>query len=176
MKSFWRRRSRNSFLLKNTPAGSVRPFPKKRRKETIDLWGPIPGKQMVAQRDNKPCLVCQPHPVGQRRHHAATHGWRRWGRRKRSGIDPRYGPGRSHISTSGPTSGLDMASRQDAIVHYGTHGSLEIHLRQVGLPEPRLLARHPHRRCAPYLPLRNQQRGGGHDREAAIQTPYLCHT
>ena len=96
----------------------------KRRKETIDLWGPIPGKQMVAQRDDKPCLVVS---------------------RIRLGNvvimpQPTVGGGGEDENEVASIHGTDQAVphfylgaylwarygfQADAIVHYGTHGSLE---------------------------------------------------
>lgn len=96
----------------------------KRQKETVDLWGPIPGKQMVAERDDKPYLVVS---------------------RVRLGNvvimpQPTVGGGGEDEDEVASIHGTDQAAphfylgaylwarygfQADAIVHYGTHGSLE---------------------------------------------------
>ena len=96
----------------------------KRQKETLDLWGPIPGKQMVAQREDKPYLVVS---------------------RIRLGNvvlmpQPTVGGGGEDEDEVASIHGTNQAVphfylgaylwarygfQADAIVHYGTHGSLE---------------------------------------------------
>ena len=96
----------------------------KRQKETLDLWGPIPGKQMVAQRNEKPYLVIS---------------------RVRLGNvvimpQPTVGGGGEDEDEVASIHGTNQAVphfylgaylwarhgfKADAIVHYGTHGSLE---------------------------------------------------
>ena len=93
----------------------------KRQRETLDLWGPIPGKQMVAQREGRPFLVIS---------------------RIRLGNvvimpQPTVGVGKDEIAM---IHGTELAPphfylgaylwarygfKADAIVHFGTHGSLE---------------------------------------------------
>jgi len=96
----------------------------KRQKETLDLWGPIPGKQMVAEREGKPHLVVS---------------------RIRLGNvvimpQPTVGGGGEDEEEVAAIHGTDQAVphfylgaylwarygfKADAIVHFGTHGSLE---------------------------------------------------
>lgn len=101
-----------------------RTLSEKRQEETLDLWGAIPGKQMVAQRDGKPCLVVS---------------------RIRLGNvvimpQPTVGGGGEDEDEVASIHGTNQAVphfylgaylwarygfEADAIVHYGTHGSLE---------------------------------------------------
>lgn len=96
----------------------------KRQKEAIDLWGQIPGKQMVTERDGKPYLVVS---------------------RIRLGNvvimpQPTVGGGGKAKDEVSAIHGTDQAAphfylgaylwarygfKADAIVHFGTHGSLE---------------------------------------------------
>ena len=90
----------------------------KRQKETIDLWGPIPGKQMVAQRDEKPCLVVSRIRLGtwwschSRRWVAAVRTRTKW-LRSMGQIRP------SRTSTWGPICGPDTVSRQTRLCTMG---------------------------------------------------------
>ena len=96
----------------------------KRQQETIDLWGPIPGKQMVAQRDEKPCLVVSRIQLGN----------------VVIMPQPTVGGGGEDEDEVASIHGTNQAVphfylgaylwarygfQADAIVHYGTHGSLE---------------------------------------------------
>lgn len=93
----------------------------KRQKDMLDLWGQIPGKQMVTLRDGNPCLVVsrirlgnvvimpQPTVGGGGDESASIHGTDK--------APPHFYLGaylwaRYHFQA-------------DAIVHFGTHGSLE---------------------------------------------------
>lgn len=96
----------------------------KRQKEAIDLWGQIPGKQMVTEREGKPYLVVS---------------------RIRLGNvvimpQPTVGGGGKAKDEVSAIHGTDQAAphfylgaylwarygfKADAIVHFGTHGSLE---------------------------------------------------
>jgi cobaltochelatase CobN len=96
----------------------------KRQRECIELWGPIPGKQMVAQRDGRPHLVVS--------------------RIKLGNVvimpQPTVGGGGEDEDEVKSIHGTDQAPphfylgaylwaqhgyQADAIVHFGTHGSLE---------------------------------------------------
>ncbi len=96
----------------------------RRQKETLDLWGPVPGKQMVTERDDKPYLVVS---------------------RIRFGNviimpQPTVGSGAENEDQVASIHGTNQAVphfylgaylwarygfQADAIVHFGTHGSLE---------------------------------------------------
>ena len=99
-------------------------LPEKRQKETIALWGPIPGRQMVAQREGRPHLIVS---------------------RIRFGNvvimpQPTVGGGGEDEDQVKTIHGTDQAPphfyiaaylwiqhgfRADAVIHFGTHGSLE---------------------------------------------------
>jgi len=96
----------------------------KRQKEAIDLWGPIPGKQMVAEREGKPYLVVSRIQLGN----------------VVIMPQPTVGGGGKAKDEVSAIHGTDQAAphfylgaylwarygfKADAIVHFGTHGSLE---------------------------------------------------
>jgi len=96
----------------------------KRQRETLDLWGPIPGKQMVAEREGKPCLVVSRIQLGN----------------VVIMPQPTVGGGGKAKDEVSAIHGTDQAAphfylaaylwarygfKADAIVHFGTHGSLE---------------------------------------------------
>lgn len=94
----------------------------KRRKEILELWGPVPGKQMTAEHDGKPCLVISRIRLGN------------------VVLMPQPTVGGEGSDEVQSIHGTDKAPphfylaaylwarygfQADAIVHFGTHGSLE---------------------------------------------------